>query len=328
MPPSPGMESPGTGYVARLDGGLAKTCPEGRDLTRQNYRSYRRRVKIFKMCCTKRGAACVGEGALLMLQLLEGHAWTACESIEIESFEDAEDPFEDILQALDKLYHYDDQVELPNRIEKFFQEFGRLKGENLQEYLLRHQQEVSRLKELGVELPDMIVGWHMLARSGVPPWQLPTVRSACKQRLSSDKVREALVMMFGADSKPNVKDIPIRGRRVEHEEANWLDDDVPHFYLDDEEPWEEYEDEAYVADSYEDPWWDEVPPAEVPEELDEAYDDAEEAYVNWVDSRRRMKELANSRGFYPVVALIDPPPFRERRRKRNGQTQGQRKRQR
>ena len=32
-------------------------------------------------------------------------------------------------------------------------------------------------------------------------------------------------------------------------------------------------------------------------------DHADEAYVSYVESRKRMKELALSRGFYPIVAI-------------------------
>ena len=41
----------------------------------------------------------------------------------------------------------------------------------------------------------------------------------------------------------------------------------------------------------------------IPEELEESMDQADEAYVSCVESRKRMFELALSRGFYPVVAL-------------------------
>ena len=41
----------------------------------------------------------------------------------------------------------------------------------------------------------------------------------------------------------------------------------------------------------------------IPEELEESIDQADEAYVSCVESRKRMFELALSRGFYPVVAL-------------------------
>ena len=50
---------------------------------------------------------------------------------------------------------------------------------------------------------------------------------------------------------------------------------------------------------------------EVPEELDQASQDVEDANVNYLDGRQKMRELALARGFYPVVALA-----------RHGQQQG------
>ena len=37
--------------------------------------------------------------------------------------------------------------------------------------------------------------------------------------------------------------------------------------------------------------------------MESAADQVEDAYVSYVESRRRMRELALSRGFYPIVAL-------------------------
>ena len=42
---------------------------------------------------------------------------------------------------------------------------------------------------------------------------------------------------------------------------------------------------------------------EIPQDLDEATLAVEDAYINYLDSRKEMRELALSRGFYPVVAV-------------------------
>ena len=42
---------------------------------------------------------------------------------------------------------------------------------------------------------------------------------------------------------------------------------------------------------------------EIPQELDEASLAVEDAFINYLDSRKKMRELALSRGFYPVVAI-------------------------
>ena len=42
---------------------------------------------------------------------------------------------------------------------------------------------------------------------------------------------------------------------------------------------------------------------DIPQELDEASLAVEDAFINYLDSRKKMRELALSRGFYPVVAI-------------------------
>lgn len=81
----------------------------------------------------------------------------------------------------------------------------------------------------------------------------------------------------------------------------------------------EPEDEEELYYGYEEEWYPEESEAahedvvyvgdadqqgeEVPVELEEANLAVDEAYVNYLDSRRRMKELALARGFYPIVAI-------------------------
>ena len=62
------------------------------------------------------------------------------------------------------------------------------------------------------------------------------------------------------------------------------------YYEDDEGEWCEGE-----INHEEDEEW--------PAEMDEAADAVDEAFISYLDSRRRMRELALSRGFFPVVAL-------------------------
>lgn len=97
---------------------------------------------------------------------------------------------------------------------------------------------------------------------------------------------------------PQARDLVRPGTTVK-EEAYFEDDDDEWFeeyavddMTGDQEWWQD--DEAFFEYDDED---------DVPEELEEAMDQADEAYVSYVESRKRMKELALSRGFYPVVAL-------------------------
>ena len=203
-----------------------------------------------------------------------------------------------MFKLLDELYQYEDLIEVPSRCDEFFSEFQRGKGEELQAYLIRHKTLLKRMKEVNVEVPPLLSGWHLMTRAGVPRWTHVQIKSMCGGDLDYDKVGKALIRMFGGDHKPSARDL---GRMVSSgakEETYYEEDDEEWF---EEaaiaEEWDEwYDEEAFGADEYDEEY-------DIPEELEEAMDQADEAFVSYVESRKRMKELALSRGFYPVVAL-------------------------
>ena len=126
----------------------------------------------------------------------------------------------------------------------------------------------------------------------------PMIKAMCSGDLEYEKVGKALIRMFGGDHVPNARDLGARSTTSSKEEVyveeedEWYDDGDG--YANDGD-W--YDDEAFEADEYEE---DDEP---IPEELEEAMELTDEAYVSYIESRKRMKELALSRGFYPVVAL-------------------------
>ena len=174
-----------------------------------------------------------------------------------------------------------------------------------------------------------------MTRSGTPKWTYLQIRSLCGGTLSYQKVAQALLKMFGGDHKPNVRDLP----RTAQESAYQMDDDEDVFYEEpadlyyDDEVYNEYH-EPYSGDFEEDSVYfeDEM----VPEELDAANEEVEDAYLSYVDSRRKMKEIALARVFCPVMAV--PPSCRawslwklwrtQVTSQRTRQKQGQRKRRR
>ena len=127
-------------------------------------------------------------------------------------------------------------------------------------------------------------------------------------------VRDALYHMFGPDSKPNSRDVLRVTQEAKHtgtEHVNlaaddWADEspEENHEYEFDE--WHEWhEDDVYTHDT----WEDEQPDAEehesVPEDLESAADQVEEAFATWQESRRLMNEMAKERGFYPVTNKLE-----------------------
>ena len=103
--------------------------------------------------------------------------------------------------------------------------------------------------------------------------------------------------MFGADHQPNPKDL-MRIGKDENFYGETADEEVLVEYEEENYDWNDAyydDDEAYYEDELEED--------AVPSDLESAADQTEEAFVNYMESRRRMKELALSRGFYPIVAL-------------------------
>ena len=287
-----------------LDSGLAKAAPSAEKLDSKSYRSYRRRLLLFAKQCSRRGNNVAVEGAYLTLSLLQDSAWEAAEQLNIDDIENEADPFAPILRLLDRLYQFEEDVELPSRCEEFFQDFSPLKGEEMQAYLIRHATLRKKMLEVKVEVPDLLAGWHLLSRAGAPKWTHLQVKTLCGGVLSYTKVAQALLKMFGGDHKPNAKDL---FRSTGGHESSYVVDDYDDAYyyeeLDDyhDDGW--WEDEAYAAEHF----GDDEPPADddVPEDVELAVEEMEDAYINYVDSRRKMKEIALARGFCPIVAV--PP---------------------
>lgn len=80
-----------------------------------------------------------------------------------------------------------------------------------------------------------------------------------------------------------------------------INEDEAHYEAEEDYGWDDGygnydDDEAYYED--EEPYDDGIP-----SDLETAADQTEDAYVNYMESRRRMKEIALNRGFYPIVAL-------------------------
>ena len=298
-----GAEEAVGGFQRGLDSGLAKSAPSAVGLSQKTYRSYRRRLELFGRQCLRRGKETAVEGAYLVMSQLQDVAWDAAESIDYDDIELDADPFAPIKKVLDLLFQHEEEVELPERCQEFFEQFSRGKNEELQAYIVRHQSLLKKLKELQVEVPPLLAGWHMLSRAGVPRWTHPQVKALCGGDLNVKSVAKAMTRMFGGDSKPNAKDTVFRSTRddlhyLDHYEYFHDEDDAQEVYYHNEEvdewPEEEIMEEIDLVGCDDE---------DVAVEMDEAAVAVEDAYINYLDSRKKMRELALARGFYPVVAL-------------------------
>ena len=115
-------QQPQSSYQRGLDAGLAKAMPLDFDGKAQHYRDYRRRLELFRKLCKRRGTDCESEGALTLLQCLPKCCWEATRHLDLDVVEGV-DGFSKIIDALDKLYRYDDSVEAPIRCQEYFEKF-------------------------------------------------------------------------------------------------------------------------------------------------------------------------------------------------------------
>ena len=122
------------------------------------------------------------------------------------------------------------------------------------------------------------------------------IKSMCSGDLEYEKVGRALIRMFGGDHKPNARDLG-RVQSTSNKDEVLYEDEEDEWYGDYGKGYaaeERYEEEAFEAGEFDED--------EIPEELEEAMELTDEAYVSYIENRKRMKEFAFSRGFYPVVA--------------------------
>ena len=119
--------------------------------------------------------------------------------------------------------------------------------------------------------------------------------------------------MFGAGSMPHACDLArVRNKlssascsATSRADAHWAEDDDADYYVytyDEEGGYWEEEEEADGEEDF-NPEDDEYPT-----ELLEAETFCDDALVACQDARRKMKEIALSRGFYPIVALTPEAP--------------------
>ena len=144
------------------------------------------------------------------------------------------------------------------------------------------------------------------------------MKALCQGDLDYEKVHKALMKMFGGDHRPNPKDFQrsTTSTDVFFEDEYDVEEEDGYYGEDDYNEWWEEEVNYYEEWQDDEPW---------PEELDEAADATEEAYISYLDSRRRMRELALSRGFYPVVAIGPEADGRSQSSKGKGSSKGNQK---
>lgn len=179
-------------------------------------------------------------------------------------------------------------------------------GQTLQDYAQDFQYAERKLKSShSIDLPEKVRAWWYLRRSGVTKEQRQLVMTQLGESgLTLDKTMKAMNFILGQDTKQEGSSRWNRGATEYRaqayyagEELDEIDEDSAYW----EEEWDE-ESEAYYA-------WTEEEEAYLAGDDSGDYDTEEfdEVYSAYVDAKQHLNRLRTSRGFYPVVAMVQGP---------------------
>lgn len=104
-------------------------------------------------------------------------------------------------------------------------------------------------------------------------------------------MQRAFLKVFGGDHKPNFKDISSSSNRGHRNEWFWEEDADDEYY--EEEGDDDDDDDWYCETFYEDDANNQEQD-EGPDKLESAHDQLDETYISYIESRKRIKELASS----------------------------------
>ena len=260
-----------------------------------------------------------------VLAVLEGPSWTQCEDIDLKDLE-AENGLDILLRRLDSKWKYDERVELGTIFDNFFFKVQRKPNQSLLEYVTDFHQALRDVQRLKVDLPEEITGWLMLRRAALTKDQQHLVQSQVGKTLTLGSVEQSLFLVFGQDFKQSNhashrgKSFPKgKGRSNVHHaddeeqcdgQDDWNDAYMDTYYENDDEYHEcddEWDETYYGSQVDWSPTASEWQPSETAT-TDESFFDVEEfdsIYAAYADAKERLSQLRQSRGFYPVVALVD-----------------------
>ena len=275
-----------------------------------DYKEWRQRIMLYKKKLALQGKE--KEATLNLLTSLHGTAWKQVEHL-VESATEASNGFEKVLAVLDSAFKYDNRVEMPRALEKYFYQLMRKGDQTLLSYCSEHRELLREIERHGVRIPDGVSGWMLLRRSNLTPEQRTLVQTQVGADMPAAKVEEAMYYLFGQDFKTRAehskwqKSTKGKGRWYprKSQQAYAADDYDPEYEEDPEEGFVQHDEEAYDDEQAYEEFEDFENPDDEHYYLDEGEPDTqlEEACATYLDARRQFANLKAARGFYPVVAL-------------------------
>ena len=208
------------------------------------------------------------------------------------------DAYRKVMERLDRAYQYEPLTELPQDFEQFFIKMTRKGGQTLQEFQGEFTRLERRLSSVHkIALPDKVLAWFYMRRSGLTPSQRQMVLTQLGEKnLTLEKMTKAMTFIMGQDYKGEAPAANSRWNKSYSKDQSYAvadeeyEEDPDVFYEDDDEDWPDEDwDESFAVE-------DEADAFDV-----EEYDDVFSAYV---EAKSQLNRMRTSRGFYPVVAVV------------------------
>ena len=307
-----------------------------------DYREYRARIMLYKykMKLQKKPK----EAVVNLLTSLTGPAWKLVER-DADKLIESEIGFDDTIALLDRSFKYNDRVECPKAIDRFFYQLSRKPEQTLMNFVTEFRDARQEIEKHGIDLPEEIRAYTLLKRAGLSQEQKQMILTKIgDNRITESAVEEALYYLLGQDYRGRTfhdrgkgKGRPQTWQRRQTAytaEDDWEDApsyDFAELYDDEDdmqydEAYEEHE--ATEGDEFleyeeamttHEDYYHDLP------DLPERYDpETEEVYATYLDARRRFAELKANRGFWPQPkALLTTTTTCNRKRRQERQRQDQ-----
>ena len=304
--------SPGSSAVENLTGKADSFVPtfSGKQ---SEYREFRKRCDIYaaKMRLAKRQSETIFD----IVTLLTGRAWDCIEDFTVDQLAESS-AYDKVFQRLDNVFQYETMTELPADFEAFFVKLQRCVGQTVQEYQADFDHVERRLISVHkIQLPEKIRAWWFLRRSGLTKEQRQLVLTQLGEtNLTLSKTMAAMNFIIGQDAKMDAPSRWTRGSSStgykdaayhvddNHDDWTWEDEDEGVYWEDD------YEDDDPQVDLHED-YYPETYAVEEEGQVEAPYEyeEYDNVFSSYVEAKTQLNRLRTSRGFYPVVAMVQQP---------------------
>ncbi|CAE7220782.1 spa [Symbiodinium microadriaticum] len=301
-----GPSSPANGGETPYLTGKADQFVPTFDNQQRHYKEFRKRCEVYKkkMEIANRSQ----ETIFNIVTLLTGKAWDLIDDIGMDVLQ-GEQGYNRVFERLDRGFKFDALTELPEDFEHYFVRLHRAPGETLQDYASNYARAERQLRVTHqVELPEKVRAWWFLRKSGISREQRQLIlTNVGSENLTVEATQKAMYFILGQDSKMEHRP---RGKA----DLYYQDEDA---YYEDDAGWDNdfAEDTVYYNDvggtDTEAPW---------PDQGQDYYDDSwtqehdtevfdveefDEIYASYADAKAKLNAMRTSRGFFPVVALVD-----------------------